>query len=306
MLGHGYSFDVAAEVGWVQGILDAVWPTAGDYGFHGQMICEGMFGALALVLLVLIATPLERIRPIERHDTAEARAEIRMEWKLVAAMTGIAFFVQVGVLTAKLWVVEAVGSPGWIEIDPQTALGTFTLTLAYAFYIDLFKYWLHRLEHMVPALWAIHSFHHSAERITVITGARHHWFEAIAILPFVIPFELAIRVPPTTLVMALLILKLPDTLQHLNYKIAWHRVGILVNTPQWHRIHHSVEPRHRDKNFSASLPIMDVIFGTAYYPGPDEYPETGLVPRDSPRVIEGVIWPFRGLLTRALGTGPTT
>ncbi len=88
-------------------------------------------------------------------------------------------------------------------------------------------------------------------------------------------------------------MNIPEALQHLNYKLAWHRAGIWVNTPQWHRIHHSVEPQHIDKNFSSAFPIMDVIFGTAHIPAPDEYPDTGLKPRDNPGVLEGIMWPVR-------------
>ena len=199
------------------------------------------------------------------------------------------------------WIVGILGTGRLVAIDPQSILGVMALTLAYAFYFDLFKYWLHRLEHMVPALWAIHSFHHSAERITAITGARHHWLEGLAIVPMVVAVEMIFEVPQNTVVMALLLLKVPDGLQHLNYKIAWHRVGILFNTPQWHRIHHSIEEKHWEKNFSSSLPIMDVIFGTAYYPAPDEYPVTGLVPSESPRLWQGIIWPFLGLIARLPG-----
>ncbi len=296
-----YLFDVGAVVAWVQRILDQYWPTAADYGVQAVVICEAVFGGMALLLLVAIATPLERIRPIERHDNDEARGQIRMEWLLVAAMTVIEVFTGALAVRFTMWIVGMLGTGPLLAFDPQSVLGVIALTLAYAFYIDLFKYWLHRLEHIVPALWAIHSFHHSAERITVITGARHHWLEGLAIVPMVVAFEMVFEVPQNTVVMALLLLKVPDGLQHLNYKIAWHRVGILFNTPQWHRIHHSVEEKHWEKNFSSSLPIMDVIFGTAYYPAPDEYPATGLVPSDSPRLWHGIIWPFRGLVARLRG-----
>lgn len=152
---------------------------------------------------------------------------------------------------------------------------------------------MHRLSHMIPLLWAVHSFHHSAERLTVATGARHHWTEEILLAPLVLVTVTLFQVPEHIMSMSLLLNQVQDAIQHVNYKIAWHRVGIWVNTPWWHRIHHSVEPKHYDKNFSVAFPIMDVIFGTAYYPAPDEYPKTGLRPRENPRLWEGLIWPFR-------------
>jgi hypothetical protein len=160
------------------------------------------------------------------------------------------------------------------------------------------QYWMHRLSHKIPLLWAVHSFHHSAERLTAATGARHHWTEAILLAPLVLLTVTLFQVPEHIFAMSVLLSKVQDALQHVNYKIAWHRVGIWFNTPWWHRIHHSVDPKHYNKNFSVGFPIVDVIFGTAYYPAPDEYPETGLDPRENPRLWEGIIWPFPRWLGR--------
>jgi sterol desaturase/sphingolipid hydroxylase (fatty acid hydroxylase superfamily) len=152
---------------------------------------------------------------------------------------------------------------------------------------------MHRISHVVPALWALHSFHHSAERLTLATGGRHHVIENILLAPMFFIALMIFQVPEKVMAAAIVIMNIPEALQHLNYKLAWHRVGIWVNTPQWHRIHHSVEPQHVDKNFSSAFPVMDVIFGTAYIPQPDEYPDTGLRPLDNPGVLAGVLWPVR-------------
>src|ERR1700761_2615893 len=34
------------------------------------------------------------------------------------------------------------------------------------------SYWIHRLEHTIPALWALHKFHHSADRMSIMTAVR--------------------------------------------------------------------------------------------------------------------------------------
>jgi len=42
------------------------------------------------------------------------------------------------------------------------------------------------------------------------------------------------------------------------------------------------------------FPMWDVIFGTAYFPGRDEYPKTGLADQREPRsVLSYVINPFK-------------
>lgn len=287
---------IRTVVAGIQWILDFIWPSAGVYGVDANLVLGFTIPFLALIPLVLIATPLERIRPIENHGSQEARATIRTEWMLVAFMATIGIFLLIVQFIVFGRAVMAIGRP-LLYLEAQSVLGSMALVIVYALYIDCTKYWMHRLAHMIPLLWAVHSFHHSAERLTVVTGVRHHWTEAIVLAPLVFLTVMLFQVPEHILSMSLLLNKVPDGLQHVNYKIAWHRVGIWFNTPWWHRIHHSVEPKHYDKNFSAAFPIMDVIFGTAYYPAPDEYPEeTGLSPRENPQLWEGIIWPFRGWL----------
>lgn len=90
---------------------------------------------------------------------------------------------------------------------------------------------------------------------------------------------------------------LPDGLAHTNVRVQLGRFGFWLNNPQYHRIHHSIEPQHRNKNFCKALPLFDVIFGTAYKPGKDEFPATGLVPSDKPvGIIDGIIWSIRHLV----------
>jgi sterol desaturase/sphingolipid hydroxylase (fatty acid hydroxylase superfamily) len=62
---------------------------------------------------------------------------------------------------------------------------------------------------------------------------------------------------------------------------------------RFHRIHHSLEERHFDKNFGICLSIWDHMFGTAYEPG-DEWPKVGLAEIPAPRTIgDYLAIPFR-------------
>jgi sterol desaturase/sphingolipid hydroxylase (fatty acid hydroxylase superfamily) len=275
----------------IQWILDFIWPSAGLYGVDANLVLGYMIPGMAIIPAVLLANILERKRPIENHDTQEARATIRTEWMLVAFMVTIGIYVQIVLFIVFGRAAMVIGGP-LLYLEAQSVLGSVALAIVFALYIDCANYWMHRLAHKIPLLWAVHSFHHSAERLTVITGARHHWAEKIALAPMVFLTLMLFQVPAHIMSIAVLLTNVPNGLQHLNYKIAWHRAGIWINTPQWHRIHHSVEPKHYDKNFSSVFPIMDVIFGTAHRPAPDEYPETGLRPRENPQLWEGIIWPF--------------
>jgi len=290
---------MAPIVAGLQWLLDFIWPTAGLYDVDANKVLEFTIPVLVIVPTVFLAAIIERKRPIENHETQAARDTIHTEWMLVAFMATIGIFLQIAQFIIFGRAATIVGGP-LLYLETESVLGSMALVVVYALYIDCAKYWMHRLTHMIPLLWATHSFHHCAECMTVVTGARHHWAEQILLAPLVFLTLTIFQVPAHILAIAVLLMNIPSGLQHLNYKIAWHRAGIWVNTPQWHRIHHSVEPQHYDKNFSSAFPIMDVIFGTAHCPAPDEYPETGLRPRENPQLWEGLIWPFR----RWLGLRP--
>jgi sterol desaturase/sphingolipid hydroxylase (fatty acid hydroxylase superfamily) len=63
---------------------------------------------------------------------------------------------------------------------------------------------------------------------------------------------------------------------HANLRLHLGPLTALVSNPQWHRIHHSISIEHRDKNFAAFFPVIDIMFGTYYRPHKHEYPATGV------------------------------
>jgi hypothetical protein len=62
---------------------------------------------------------------------------------------------------------------------------------------------------------------------------------------------------------------------HGNLRTNLGVLRYLLVTPQSHRVHHSTELRHRDRNFGVLFSVWDQLFGTQYR-GFDEYPETGV------------------------------
>jgi sterol desaturase/sphingolipid hydroxylase (fatty acid hydroxylase superfamily) len=85
-----------------------------------------------------------------------------------------------------------------------------------------------------------------------------------------------------------------EELNAVNSKISYGFLRYVIAEPRFHRIHHSLEERHFEKNFAFMFPMWDVIFGTAYFPGRDEYPKTGLADQREPRsVLSYLINPFK-------------
>src|SRR5206468_6475948 len=78
----------------------------------------------------------------------------------------------------------------------------------------------------------------------------------------------------------------------------------VVAGPQLHRIHHTVEARHLDRNLAAFFPLWDQLFGTYYHPGPGEYPRTGLASGQRVTSLAQALWlPFGEWLRRG-NAGP--
>jgi sterol desaturase/sphingolipid hydroxylase (fatty acid hydroxylase superfamily) len=151
--------------------------------------------------------------------------------------------------------------------------------------------------HKFRVLWAMHSLHHSAEALSIITGARHFWLEDVintAVFPVI---GIIFKVPLEVLTIVAAINIIPEGFSHMNVRMSLGRFGLVINNPQYHRIHHSLEPQHFNKNFCKMLPLFDVIFGTAWRPGKDEFPRTGLAGEKATGFLDGMIWPVRHRLS---------
>lgn len=103
---------------------------------------------------------------------------------------------------------------------------------------DLIRYWVPRLEHAVPALWAMHSFHHSATEMNTFTSDRVYWLSEVVQVIF-------------------------RGISHMNVRLDLGRLTLVVMRPQFHRIRHSPDKRHWNKNFAQKFPFFEVIFGAA-------------------------------------------
>lgn len=137
-----------------------------------------------------------------------------------------------------------------------------------------------------------------------ILNVRYHILEYIVRHTWlVIPF-LMLQVDPPQIVWFSIIAKWYTRFYHGNIRTNLGPLRYVLVTPQFHRIHHSVERRHRDTNFGALFSIWDRLFGTQYR-GYDEYPETGIEDEAFPhekvagvtslllRPLVRMVYPFR-------------
>lgn len=131
---------------------------------------------------------------------------------------------------------------------------------------DFLKYFRHRIFHKIRLLWFTHSFHHSATELVILTRARGHFIEnEISRLVSVFVYVL-FGAPIYSFFIINFLTELHQYLLHSQFESNWGWIGrnVLVS-PKAHRIHHSIEDRHHNKNFGSTLIIWDRIFKTYHF-----------------------------------------
>lgn len=130
---------------------------------------------------------------------------------------------------------------------------------------DFLDYWRHRFGHRISWWWSVHRLHHSAEKFNIITVGRSHPLDLAFTAVFIaIPMGI-IGTPIETFLIFQLMKSAQGKLQHSMIDWDFGVVGkYLLMSPIAHRVHHSPNPIHWDKNFGHILVIWDRMFGTWY------------------------------------------
>ena len=258
----------------------------GAFGFAATILAAS--GILLTLASSIIAMMMELIWPASRIPPKERILGI---WFIVVGRV-LAYSLSPAVVAFSSLMLFHLGAGMLALPDDGWRLG---LSVAIYFVtFDFLRYWIHRVEHAVPILWAMHSFHHNDAFVNVFTGDRVYWLsQVVQMILLSLSLGLLFSVPPLVIANFMVLEILVRATNHLNVHIHLGRVGRYIVGPQYHRIHHSVEPKHWNKNFAQALPIFDIVFGTAWHPMATEWPETGL-PEISKKadMIDAISWPL--------------
>ncbi|MBV1691730.1 sterol desaturase family protein [Novosphingobium sp. G106] len=224
-----------------------------------------------LIGTVLALTAIERVAQRARSDWW-----INLQAWALLLFTGIAVH----------WPFELPASPSLID---GAALPFWIGFPAFLIVSDLGEYLFHRAQHRIPLLWAMHSLHHSDPDMSALTTQRHYWADPLIKKVTIWAATALIIAPTPEIAGATGLASLWSFVTHSRLRIDIGRWSWLINTPAYHRRHHSSLPEHYDSNFAAIFPIFDVICGSYYRP--DGFPPTGLA-RAPQNMAELIAWPL--------------
>ncbi len=258
------------------------------------------FAALAYKIHVV---PRERLRPagfvrwlfpaaVYRHRSFQVDLWLALLTTVLRPARLLVFGLSAGAAAAALaGLLGALLGPAGGAGERPGAAGYALLVLLLFLAYDLSTYVTHRLSHRVPALWAFHRVHHSAEQLNPLTVLRKHpVYDAFGLL-----MDVAIVAPLQAVVLWLWSAQAGFELAAgvnlvfgasacaaatLRHSHVWLSFGPSLNrllvSPAMHQIHHSRAERHWDRNYGEVLAVWDWMFGSLYLPREKETLEFGL------------------------------
>jgi lathosterol oxidase len=246
---------------------------------------------LNVLVLALIFVPMERLFARRREQPI-----FRPEWRTDLVYFAVShLLVQMTVwLTlapATLLFAWAVHPGVHRAVQAQPLLLQFVEIVVVA---DLAEYVVHRAFHRVPWLWRFHQVHHSARALDWLAGSRLHLVDIVVTraLSFVPLYVLGFA--PAAVYAYLVFVSFHAVFIHANVRFPFRAIEWLLVTPRFHHWHHAAAPEAVDRNFAVHLPVIDRLFGTAYFP-PGRWPETyGLAGHPVPDGwLSQLVWPLR-------------
>jgi sterol desaturase/sphingolipid hydroxylase (fatty acid hydroxylase superfamily) len=248
---------------------------------------------LLMCVMFFIIGLLELAIPAHKIPSRHYRLNLGYAFVNILAVTAVTPIISTGTAYA----IQNVGL-GLIDLRAfgmDGAVGAVFAMVVGALIFDFFQYWEHRLAHGSKILWQQHLLHHSDEYMNVTTSARQHFLDNFLQPVLVtIPMAILFQLPAVSIGLVSLIPLAWQYLTHANIKLGFGPLWWLLASPNYHRIHHSLEPNHIDKNFVAWFPVWDIVFGTAVVPRRGEYPATGVVGVSVQTLTQAYLLPLVG------------
>ncbi len=247
----------------------------------------GIQGLPLVGLLLVVVVPFERLFPRHKQRFLRPGLGTDLAYALLMGLAkGAGAVVAIPIAVASLmWV------PG-LALRPLVAMLPNPARVALGFLLfDALTYWVHRWAHRVPMLWRFHSIHHSSQRLDWLAGFRTHPFDGALLAP---PFVFLLAAGFSTELTGVLagVQAVTGLFIHANVRWRLRPLQRIVITPEFHHWHHSDEPHASNSNFSAFLPIWDILFRTWHMPADRRPTGYGIQEEVPPRLIGQLLHPL--------------
>ena len=237
---------------------------------------------VGLTLFIIgVCVAIEHFSVIERYTLKARLPGVFMN--AVAVIGGIALMWPVQQLWTWLDPPIVMVVPVWRWLEPMGTLGyalQFLLLVAVA---DFLAYWRHRAEHRW--FWPIHVVHHAPHELHAANDIGHPVQILFSVVFITIPLSLIQVDGPETPFVVGFVVTLLSYYIHSPIDVHFGPLRKVLVDNRFHRIHHSLEPQHFDKNFGICFSIWDRMFGTACDPRPGEWPDVGVAGVEPPRTV---------------------
>jgi sterol desaturase/sphingolipid hydroxylase (fatty acid hydroxylase superfamily) len=269
---------VAASPSAVSAFLDAALPVLSRHVRPDKAV----YSPIAYWCLLTAAWGAHRWRPATPAAFFTAAFRQDLLWYLLTMASRLLF------LSAFVAALGAVyrQNLGFLEVRAVAAWHPAAQFLAGVLVADFARWLSHLLRHKVPLFWRFHALHHSQRDLNLFTDARVHPVDRMVSASITTLVLLSLGNTTPVVIAWLVFETVYPKLYHANLRANFGWLRFLLVTPQSHRVHHSVEPQHHDRNFGFIFSIWDWLFGTQYAGG-DDYPSTGIPDEDFPLESSG-------------------
>lgn len=174
------------------------------------------------------------------------------------------FLVKAVLGAAAFGAAEYAGERGWGFLNDVQLSWPVEFVIGFLF-LDLMIYLQHVIAHALPFLWRFHMVHHTDLDFDVTTALRFHPVEILISMFYKIGLVAAMGIDPYTVLVFEIVLNASAQFNHSNIKlhpVVDERLRQAIITPDFHRIHHSVEPDETNSNFGFFISWWDKLCGT--------------------------------------------
>jgi sterol desaturase/sphingolipid hydroxylase (fatty acid hydroxylase superfamily) len=158
----------------------------------------------------------------------------------------------------------ALASDWALQWRPQWYFGWTGLALDIVL-LDIWIYWWHRANHVVPTLWRFHEIHHLDETLDTSSAVRFHFGEVLlssVVRAVVITIA---AVPLTSVIIFETLVLLSALFHHSNLRLSPDLETLLsrlIVTPSIHWVHHHAKREDTDSNYATVFAVWDTVFAS--------------------------------------------